>query len=114
MLRRTGGKDARQFPVLLARRSQTLRDLRRKIWPHPALLLPDPTLLKEVRGPLQGPPGGRPQMVEPASGRRLMTATASTRANFINHRFRARRLSVIPNVFDLYDAVFCTAPGGAS
>ena len=53
-------------------------------------------------------------MVEPASGRRLMTATASIRANFINHRFRARRLSVIPNVFDLYDAVFCTAPGGAS
>ena len=49
MLRRTGGKDAQQSPVHLARRSQTLRDLRRKIWPHPALLLPDPTLFKEAR-----------------------------------------------------------------
>jgi hypothetical protein len=53
-------------------------------------------------------------MVEPTSGRRLMTATASTRANLINHRFGARRLSVIPNVFHKSNAVFCTAPGGAT
>lgn len=53
-------------------------------------------------------------MVEPASGRRLMTATASTRANFINCRFGARRLPVTPNVFHQSDAVFCTALGGAT
>jgi hypothetical protein len=53
-------------------------------------------------------------MVEPASGRRLMTATASTRANLINHRFGARRLPVIPNVFHQSNAVLCTALGGAS
>jgi hypothetical protein len=56
-------------------------------------------------------------MVEPTSSRRLTTATAGTRANFINHRFGARRPLVIPNlpnVFHRSDAVFYTAPGGAT
>jgi hypothetical protein len=43
-----------------------------------------------------------------------MTATASTRANFINHRFGTRRLPVIPNVFHQSNAVFCTTVGDAS
>jgi len=42
-----------------------------------------------------------------------MTATANTRANFLNHRFGARRLPVIANVFHQSNAVFCTAVGGA-
>jgi len=53
-------------------------------------------------------------MVEPTSGRRLTTATASTRTNFINHRFGTRSLSVIPNVSHPSDAVFRTALGGAT
>ena len=53
-------------------------------------------------------------MVEPTSNGRLTTATASARANFVNHRFGARRPPVIPNVFHRSDAVFCTAPGGVT
>jgi hypothetical protein len=52
-------------------------------------------------------------MVEPTSRRRLMIAAANTRANFLNRRFGARRLPVIPNVFQQSNAVFCTAVGGA-
>jgi hypothetical protein len=44
-------------------RSEPLRDLRPKIWPHSTLFLVDRALFKEVREPLQGPPTQRPQMV---------------------------------------------------
>jgi hypothetical protein len=52
-------------------------------------------------------------MVKPTSGRHLTTATADINANFLNHRFGARRLPVTLKVFHPFDAVFCTALGGA-
>ena len=67
--RPTGGENAQESPISSEWRSEAMRHLRRKIWSHPAPLLANCLLFKEVRGSLQGPPGGRPQMVTQASSR---------------------------------------------
>jgi hypothetical protein len=72
--RSTGGNNGQQPPISVELRSQALRDLRRKVWPHTALLMANRALFKEVRRPLQDPPGSRPQMVTSAQ-RRLTVKT---------------------------------------
>ena len=47
------------------------------------LLLANRTLFKEVRRTLQGPSGGRPQMVTSTASRRLTTAAASSTRQFL-------------------------------
>ena len=60
-----------------AQRSGTLRHLRRKVRPRPLLFLSNCPLFKEVRRSLQGPPGGRPQMVMAISSRLTITPRVS-------------------------------------
>jgi hypothetical protein len=64
-----GDNHAQRPSISLQRRSQALRDLRRQVWPHPALLLANCPLFKEVRCPLQDTPGERSPMATSASSR---------------------------------------------
>ncbi|MET4724656.1 hypothetical protein ABIF63_008762 [Bradyrhizobium japonicum] len=47
--------------------SHLLRDMRRKVWADPPLLLANGSLLEEMRQPLQGAAGGRSEMASLAS-----------------------------------------------
>jgi hypothetical protein len=64
-----GDNNAQRFPISLHWRSQALRYLRRQVWPHPALLLANRPLFKEMRCPLQNTPGERSPMATSASSR---------------------------------------------
>jgi len=63
-----GGENAQRSSMSFEQRSQALRHLRRKVWPHPALLLANRPLFKEVRRSIQDASRGRSQIFTLDSG----------------------------------------------
>ena len=66
--------NAQQVSTSPARSRQALRRLRRKVWPHPSLLLADCRLFEKMPRSIQGPQGERHRMAVPIS-RRLTTVS---------------------------------------